>query len=43
MVLSDAQWARLEPLIQACRPGGVRVVASANGGEPAMWFVPGRP
>ncbi len=23
-------------------PGGVRVVASANGGEPAAWFVPGR-
>jgi hypothetical protein len=23
-------------------PGGVRVVASANGGEPAVWFVPGR-
>ena len=23
--------------------GGVRVVASANGGEPAVWFVPGRP
>jgi Ca2+:H+ antiporter len=22
-------------------PGGVRVVASANGGEPAVWFVPG--
>ncbi len=21
---------------------GVRVVASANGGEPAVWFVPGR-
>ncbi len=21
-------------------PGGVRVVASANGGEPAAWFVP---
>ena len=21
-------------------PGGVRVVASANGGEPAVWFVP---
>ncbi len=26
---------RLEPA-----PGGVRVVASANGGEPAVWFVP---
>ncbi len=24
-------------------PGGARVVASANGGEPAMRFVPGRP
>ena len=23
-------------------PGGVRVVASAAGGEPARWFVPGR-
>ncbi len=23
-------------------PDGVRVVASANGGEPAVWFVPGR-
>jgi hypothetical protein len=23
-------------------PGGVRVVASANGGEPAVWIVPGR-
>ena len=23
-------------------PGGVRVVASAGGGEPAVWFVPGR-
>ena len=22
-------------------PGGVRVVASAPGGEPAVWFVPG--
>ena len=21
-------------------PGGVRVLASAGGGEPAMWFVP---
>ena len=28
---------RVEPA-----PGGVRVVASANGGEPAVWFVPGR-
>ena len=26
---------RVEPV-----PGGVRVVASANGGEPAAWFVP---
>ena len=23
-------------------PGGVRVIASAGGGEPAGWFVPGR-
>ncbi len=23
-------------------PGGVRVVASANGGEPVVWFVPGQ-
>ncbi len=23
-------------------PGGVRVVASAGRGEPAVWFVPGR-
>jgi hypothetical protein len=23
-------------------PGGVRVIASAGGGEPAVWFVPGR-
>ncbi len=29
---------RVEPA-----PGGVRVVASANGGEPAVWFVPPRP
>ncbi len=29
---------RVEPA-----PGGVRMVASANGGEPAVWFVPGRP
>ena len=29
---------RVEPA-----PGGVRVVASANGGEPAVWFVPRRP
>ena len=28
---------RVEPA-----PGGVRVVASAGGGEPAVWFVPGR-
>jgi hypothetical protein len=28
---------RLEPA-----PGGVRVVASAGGGDPARWFVPGR-
>ncbi len=28
---------RVEPV-----PGGVRVVASADGGEPAAWFVPGR-
>ncbi len=26
---------RVEPA-----PGGVRVVASAGGGEPAVWFVP---
>ena len=26
---------RVEPVL-----GGVRVVASANGGEPAVWFVP---
>jgi hypothetical protein len=29
---------RVEPT-----PGGARVVASAPGGEPAAWFVPGRP
>jgi hypothetical protein len=29
---------RLEPVA-----GGVRVVMSARGGEPAVWFVPGRP
>ncbi len=29
---------RVEPV-----PGGVRVSASANGGEPAVWFVPGDP
>ncbi len=28
---------RVEPA-----PGGVRVVASADGSEPAVWFVPGR-
>jgi hypothetical protein len=28
---------RLEPVA-----GGVRVVMSARGGEPAVWFVPGR-
>ena len=28
---------RVEPA-----PAGVRVVASANGGAPAVWFVPGR-
>ncbi len=28
---------RVEPA-----PGGVRVVASAGAGEPAVWFVPGR-
>jgi hypothetical protein len=28
---------RLEPVA-----GGVRVIASANGGEPAVWVVPGR-
>jgi hypothetical protein len=28
---------RVEPA-----PGGVRVVMSAAGGEPAAWFVPGR-
>ncbi len=28
---------RLEPV-----PGGLRVVASANGGEPAVWLVPGQ-
>ncbi len=28
---------RVEPA-----PGGVRVAASANGGELAVWFVPGR-
>ncbi len=28
---------RVEPA-----PGGVRVVASAGGGEPAVWFVPGQ-
>jgi len=28
---------RLEPVA-----GGVRVTASANGGEAAVWFVPGR-
>ena len=28
---------RVEPV-----PRGVRVVASADGGEPAAWFVPGR-
>ncbi len=28
---------RVEPA-----PGGVRVVAAANGGEPAVWFVPWR-
>ncbi len=28
---------RLEPT-----PGGLRVVMSARGGEPAVWFVPGR-
>ncbi len=28
---------RVEPV-----PGGVRVVASANGGELAVWFVPRR-
>jgi hypothetical protein len=39
-VLRDLQgWRfRVEPV-----PGGVRVVASANGGEPAVLFVPGRP
>ncbi len=29
---------RLEPV-----PGGVNVIMSARGGEPAVWFVPGRP
>ena len=29
---------RVEPA-----PDGVRVVASANGGDPAVWFVPGQP
>ena len=28
---------RVEPV-----PGGARVVASAGGGEPAVWVVPGR-
>ncbi len=39
-VPSDLQgWRfRVEPT-----PGGARVVASAPGGEPAAWFVPGRP
>ena len=28
---------RVEPA-----PGGIRVIASAGGAEPAVWFVPGR-
>ncbi len=39
-VLRDLQgWRfRVEPAL-----GGVRMVASAAGGEPAVWFVPSRP
>ncbi len=28
---------RVEPV-----PGGIRIVMSARGGEPAVWFVPGQ-